>query len=363
MVGTQGASGTWQAKSGHTVAEEEGQGWLHDAVESHQHHHTTRVGEPSPQAHCTRDGGLCLRTAKVSMIPSHCLGGWSGLGDQSKWSQPVPKDLGCPAKLGLQVQEFLSGAGAPYAGDNDDSDWSSTLELPFDNNNKWVMWCTLQVETPAWWPKLQIVLNQTDTVQFARQIQASFQMPKVKCLTLKMDNDYSALPTSHCIERDAFLPFSTVKSSGQDYQMKLPQKTLAYTKALQFWLEKAQPLLPGQLCQLAECVWELRESMVLLTSFTDEEVLTNDALLHWVRITSSRPSKPMKPEAIWEWNCRRSRRAHTLGSFPVTHGMGQSKPTTFTPMVSSSTISSQMAKTPHGNPITQKWKPCPVLQR
>ena len=79
-------------------------------------------------------------------------------------------------------------------------------------------------------------------------------MPKVKCLTLKVENDYPAPPTLHCLDSDAFLPISTVNCSYQDYRMKQPQKTLAYAKALQFWVEKAQPPLLGQPCQLAECV-------------------------------------------------------------------------------------------------------------
>ena len=72
--------------------------------------------------------------------------------------------------------------------------------------------------------------------------------------------------------------------------MKQPQKTLAYAKALQLWAEKAQPPLLGHPHQLAECMQELRESMELLTSITDEEDLTNDMPLHWVKITSSRLS-------------------------------------------------------------------------
>ena len=79
--------------------------------------------------------------------------------------------------------------------------------------------------------------------------------------------------------------------------MKQPQKTLAYAKVLQFWMEKAQL---GQLHQLAECVRELRESMEPLISFTDKEVLTNDAPLHWVKITSSRCSQPEAPETMRE---------------------------------------------------------------
>ena len=40
-----------------------------------------------------------------------------------------------------------------------------------------------------------------------------------------------------------------------------------------YWVEKAQPPMPGMSCQLAESVLELRQAMDPLTSFTDAEVL------------------------------------------------------------------------------------------
>ena len=85
--------------------------------------------------------------------------------------------------------------------------------------------------------------------------------------------------------------------------------------------------MPGQPCQLAECVQELREAMEPLMMFTDEEVLSNDVPLHWAKITSSRTSEPAEPASSWEWSHSRSRRAHTQGSFAAAHGLRSSKPT------------------------------------
>ena len=92
-----------------------------------------------------------------------------------------------------------------------------------------------------------------------------------------MDNDYLALHIPHCIKRDMFLPFNNMQFNGQDYHIKQWQKTLAYAKVLQHWVEKALPPTPGKPHQLAECVWELREAMEPLTMFTDAEVFANDA--------------------------------------------------------------------------------------
>ena len=121
----------------------------------------------------------------------------------------------------------------------------------------------------------------------------------------------------------------------------------------------AQLPQPGQLCQLVECMWELRDSMELLTTFTDRDVLHNDAPSHWVKITPSRPSKPAEPAVCLEQSWSRNRRAHTWGSFSVNHSMGWAKPTITAPVVSSLTISSHRLKTPPGSPSTQKWKPLP----
>ena len=90
--------------------------------------------------------------------------------------------------------------------------------------------------------------------------------------------------------------------------MKQPHKTLVYAKTLQFWEEKAQLSMP---CHTSwqECVWELREAMEHLTTFTDEEVLSNDAPSHWVKITSSRTSEPEEPASSQEQSHNRNRRA------------------------------------------------------
>ena len=94
-----------------------------------------------------------------------------------------------------------------------------------EDSNNWTLWCTHYMETLLWWLELWEVPNQTDTPQFPRRVWASFQMPKVRCHPSKAKNDYSVLPTPHCIVRDAFLPFNNMQFSSQDYYMKQPQKT------------------------------------------------------------------------------------------------------------------------------------------
>ena len=88
-------------------------------------------------------------------------------------------------------------------------------------------------------------------------------------------------PVPHCIEWDAYLPFGDRPFGSQDYWMKQPQKMLAYTKALQFWVEKALLLQASQPHQVSACVKELRELMELPMTFTNEEVLAKETSSHW----------------------------------------------------------------------------------
>ena len=281
-------------------------------------------------------------------------------GDHSDWSQPEPEDLECPHELDPQVQEFWSGEGMLTVIEwEDDPDWPTTPEPSLEDSNKWVLWCTNHVETLSWWPELWEVPNQMAIPQITRRVRASFQMPNVRCHTKKMENDYLAPAALHCIERNVFLPFNTMKFGSQDYHMKQPQKTLAYAKALQHWTKKAQPLMPGEPSQMAECVWELREAMEPLTMFMDDDVLGNDMPSPWVKITSSRTSEAVEPTFSWVCSHSQNWRTNARGSFVVAPSIGQLKPTTITPVVSSSTISSQRVKIPLENSINWQWKPLP----
>ena len=85
--------------------------------------------------------------------------------------------------------------------------------------------------------------------------------------------------------------------------MRQPQKTLAYTKALQYWVEKAQPPLLGEPHQMAESVLELWQAMEPITMFTNIE---DAPPLHWVKTTSSQMSEPVDPPTSQEQSCSRN---------------------------------------------------------
>ena len=57
------------------------------------------------------------------------------------------------------------------------------------------------------------------------------------------------------------------------------KKTVVYTQALQYWVEKSNLPTLGQPCLLARCVLELQETMEQYMSFSDDTVLDGVAPL------------------------------------------------------------------------------------
>ena len=147
----------------------------------------------------------------------------------------------------------LPGRGcAPAQGRRGKNTWT-----PFDLASAWVAWWAKQVNTPTWWLESIAVPHQGDVCGFARRLWASFQMHKECYHATKGHNYYTAPPAPHCIGQDAYLPLKDMRFGVQDYHLCQAQKTLAYAKALQHWVEEARPPMLGKLCQLAECVHEL----------------------------------------------------------------------------------------------------------
>ena len=66
--------------------------------------------------------------------------------------------------------------------------------------------------------------------------------------------DHSVPMAPSSLEKYKFMPPPELQFGSWDYQLVQPQKTLTYAKALQHWMEKAQLLVPGEPCHLAESV-------------------------------------------------------------------------------------------------------------
>ena len=179
-------------------------------------------------------------------------------GNQSDWSQLEEEDLGCLPTLEPHVQEFLRGEEMLPAsmGVGDDLLPDDHKPCPMQSA-EWIRWHAQQLDMPAWWQELKEVQGQDNLQEFAWMVQASFEVPKVRSHVAKVDNDHSMLPTHHSIDRDRFMPLPDMWFGTQDFHLTQPQKTLAYAKTLQYWAEKAQPLIPGKPHHLVESILDL----------------------------------------------------------------------------------------------------------
>ena len=187
---------------------------------------------------------------------------------------------------------------------------------------KWIKWQGRQLDMPAWWQELKEVPDQDDLQQFTRRVQASFQVPKVRCHASRVDNIHSTLLVPHSLDGDQFLPLPDMWYSSQDFCLTQPYRTLTYTKALHYWAEKAQLPVPSEPHQFVENVLELQQLMELLTTFTDEEVLEDVLPSNWVKNTLSRLPEPTQQEHT----CSRTCQAHAKESFLVAYGKGWPQP-------------------------------------
>ena len=71
---------------------------------------------------------------------------------------------------------------------------------------------------------------------------------------------------------------------------------VAYTRALQFWVEKDDLPTGGKPCLLAGSIVELQEEMKCYVSFSDEDVFSGMALLEEPPVT---PPKEAMPGGTW----------------------------------------------------------------
>ena len=141
------------------------------------------------------------------------------------------------------IQEFLRGEEMLPAGTGggDSLPWTSMPDDPEPSpmqNTAWIKWCAWQLHMPTWWQELKEALEQDNQQEFAQRVWASFKVPKSQSCAVQVDSDHSKLPAHHSLDRGQFLPLLDMLFSRQDFWLTQPQKTLAYVKALQHWVER-----------------------------------------------------------------------------------------------------------------------------
>ena len=142
-----------------------------------------------------------------------------------------------------------------------------------------------------------------------------------------------------------FCPFPIWSLVDRTTAWSSPKRPWPYTKALQYWVEKAQALPPGDPCLTGgEHAGALASHGTSNHNSPTAEVLDDAPPFNWVKITSSRMLEPMDLAVPWEWSCSRNHMASSQG---IVHGGLWHK------VVKTHSLSTQVAS-PSASP--QYWK-------
>ena len=173
-----------------------------------------------------------------------------------------------PPELGPEVASFLRGS----LGTSEDKGNRMPPEPAVTEFRQWVPWRADRCKTLSWWAELLAVLKIGDHKRLAREVQASFQLPKwMRELGMK-EADLQASPVSPCLCRQKFMLRAQSIYTCRDIREIPQEKAVAYARALQHWAEEIDPPAGGRPCLLAKSVKKLREEVKCYLSFSDEEV-------------------------------------------------------------------------------------------
>ena len=201
-------------------------------------------------------------------------------------------NLGEPLELKLEVTYFLQGS-AESSGEEDVK--VPSPKSPIEDLQKWVTWNAWTCKPPSWWQELTVGPGVDDYKKLAHEVQASFQFPKRLSELHQVKNDQQALPALLCLCQKSFLPPPDSIFACWDIWEIPCEKMVAYTQALQFWVEKGNPPTRGKPHLLAGSVKKLQEEMRCYLSFSDEDVLKGVALPDEV---SAPPTTEAAPPSI-----------------------------------------------------------------
>ena len=147
----------------------------------------------------------------------------------------VEKSSGVP--LPTQRQEVVHPWETPMAYLNIRGGRSYLPEPSIRNVEVWLDWQACLMDTPHWWGELTVIPEVEDPRKLAWKIHASFSIPGVRCETFP-GQEYTMPPATRCLTRGRFIPNNP---SYQDVWQQPLLMTVAYTQALQYWVEQVRP--------------------------------------------------------------------------------------------------------------------------
>ena len=132
-------------------------------------------------------------------------------------------------------------------------------------------WKAEVTEFPDWWRELLALPGVPDCKKLAQQVQASFSHPR-RAKEMKATKYHCHAPLPHHVSLETVSSHLLIPSLLVGISEIWREKTIAYTHALQYWVEKSSLPAGGQPHRLAESVKELREEMRCYLPSTDQEV-------------------------------------------------------------------------------------------
>ena len=165
-------------------------------------------------------------------------------------------------------------------------------EPPIEELEKWVTWKAWAYDTLSWWQELTMVPEVDDQEKLACKVWASFGLPKRVSEQCWVENDHQAPPSLPCLHQKNFLLLPDSIFACQDIQQIQCEKTVAYTWALQFWVEKVDPPTGGKPHLLVGSIVELQEEMNCYLSFSDKDVFDGIALTEETSVTPPKEATP-----------------------------------------------------------------------
>ena len=151
----------------------------------------------------------------------------SGTGSEGRDS-----DLGDPPQLQAEVASFLQCSSKTAEEDSE----GISLEPPISQPAKWVWWRAETCDIPNWYAELSTVPLE-DTKKLAWQVRASFRLPKCMHELNPKEAPFHALLAPPCLHQQKFLPPITSAFACWDIREILREKTIAYARALQCFVE------------------------------------------------------------------------------------------------------------------------------
>ena len=110
-------------------------------------------------------------------------------------------DLGEPLQLKVEVASFLQGSSET----SEDEDEEMLPEPSVSKFTKWVQWRAKKCDIPNWWAELSRVLEE-DTGRLAKEVRASFQLPRCMHELDPREAPFHAPPAPPCLHQQRFMP-------------------------------------------------------------------------------------------------------------------------------------------------------------